>query len=834
MAMRWHLRLLGGFVLARDGREIRRFRYQKAALLLAYLSLHPHQAHAREVLIERLWPGDDPERSRNRFRVLLTTLRHVLEPPGTAPQSVLITPSTGLLQLHPSSVQTDVAAFQDAVRRRDFPRALASYAGPLLPQFYEDWVLLERERLEELAEQARRGAAIASVAPVPPSDSRGWIPAPLTAFFGREEELTQVVATLEEARLVTLHGPGGIGKTRLAIEAAQRLRERYGDVTFVALGEERDAGQLPGILSRAFELDLAADGRYDGARLAAHLERRQTLLILDNFEQLVSGGGPLLLEALLQSAPSLRCLVTSRRILGIGGERMVPVGPLALPGSAASLADSVDTPAVALFLDRARGVRPDFVATARTIEAIVGICRIVDGIPLALELAAARLRAATPMQVREGLIRRFDLLTRSERWSRKANRHGSLRLALDWSWNLLPADFQRFYAHLSVFSGGCLADAAAAVADVENGTDVLEALAGDALVRPEAQRETTRFLMLETLREFASEHLTPSDRAGAARRHADFYRRFLEDAEERRVHATGVPLSQWLADILPERENLRAALEFYRDDPASAEELVALTGTCTFLWIHLGMCDEGEHWVHLAEAREGVAGPTRAFLLYRGSWLALRRRELDVAHRRTEEAFRLYRALGDPRGHSFGWNARGNVARSRGELSVAHEAFTHAIAWGRQVENARFPDTTVYEDIPAGNLAEVLIEQGDADRAKAILTRLLERERARGVRHGSGIFRNYIVATERLGDDEGAEALWLEFLNEAYPASNYYGVFEALSALARLRRRRDTPDASAFAEAVDALRDASPEGWGALTPSDRERLITMIDRALQT
>jgi predicted ATPase len=287
------------------------------------------------------------------------------------------------------------------------------------------------------------------------------------------------------------------------------------------------------------------------------------LLVLDNFEHLVDGGAQVVL-ALLERLPRLRCLVTSRRMLDVPGEHTFPVTALALPRASMSAAEAVATPSLALFIDRARGARADFAMTEDNRDALIALCRALEGLPLAIEIAASRIRSYSPREMCDALALRFDLLTRQGQRASRYGRHASLQAAIEWSWNLLSSDEQRFFAGLSVFRGGFTADAAEAVCSVRDARASLDALVVDSLVRAEIDEDQgTRFSMLETLREFGAERLG----SGAPDLRARHRAHFLEFAR-RRVGGA-------LAMLAREFANLAQALATAVEDgePARALDL---------------------------------------------------------------------------------------------------------------------------------------------------------------------------------------------------------------------------------------------------------------------
>ncbi|MER6025499.1 BTAD domain-containing putative transcriptional regulator [Streptomyces sp. NPDC001851] len=379
-----------------------------------------------------------------------------------------------------------------------------------------------------------------------PVRARSRLPAQLTRFVGRDAELSRIPALLAEARLVTLTGPGGAGKTRLAIEAARARADAY----LVELAPLTDGTRIPYAILAALGVreGLRSATTDTAGRLLAALEDRELLLVLDNCEHLVEDAARVA-GLLLGCCPGVRILATSREALGITGEVLVPVP--ALPPE----------PAEQLFLDRARAVRPGFDGHAR----VADICRALDGLPLAIELAAARLRTLEPRELADRLDDRFRLLFRGDRT--KAPRHRTLRAVVEWSWELLDEEERELAGRLTVFSGGATVDAVEAVCGVPYPEDLLVSLAEKSFL----EVSEGRYRMLETLRAFAAEHVS----CGPALRdaHAAYYLRLAERAEP--LLRTGGQLP-WLARLAAEHANLDAALRhLIRGDATDALRLMA-------------------------------------------------------------------------------------------------------------------------------------------------------------------------------------------------------------------------------------------------------------------
>ncbi len=415
---------------------------------------------------------------------------------------------------------------------------------------------------------------VTALAPLPPRDAPARLPPSLNRFFGRAAEMQALLQLLQPlppctpaspdaVRVVTLTGPGGTGKTRLALEAARRLEDGFGAARwFVPLADLADARLIPGAVLDAMGVVRSPDSE-PVDQVAALLDGRPALLVLDNFEQLAPAGTAVVLR-LLQRVPELTCLVTSRRRLALPGERQVPLAPLPVPADPpldSSVPPDPETlfqfPSVQLFADRAQGVRPDFQVTRGNAPAVAALCERLEGIPLAIELAAARAQSLTPAQMLERLEERFDLLAR--RGAVAEERHRSLWAAIDWSYHLLTAEQQRFFARLSVFRGGCAPEAAAEVCEEPAALEYLAQLRERSLVVGEEVElpPELRFRMLESLRDYAWEQLSPEERCRLPRRHAEY---FLELTRRAEPELMGPEQAAWLGQLQTEHDNLRAAI----------------------------------------------------------------------------------------------------------------------------------------------------------------------------------------------------------------------------------------------------------------------------------
>ncbi len=559
------------------------------------------------------------------------------------------------------------------------------------------------------------------------------LPPQFTRFFGRQAQLQDLEQLLagDDVRLVTLTGAGGCGKTRLALELAARLVERFeGAVWFVSLADLSDPQLIPGAVTDA--LGLSRSQSPDAlAPVVAELGRQPSLLVLDNMEQFAAEGG-IIVHELLQRVPELTCLVTSREHLNLPEEREFVVPPLPTPGEPESLEELARCESVQLFVDRAQAARPDFQVTAGNAEAVGTLCEHLDGLPLAIELAAARAQVLTPSQMVEQLDRRFEFLVSRRRVAEK--RHKTLRAAIEWSYHLLSPAVQRFFAGLSVFSGGWTAEAAEAVCEEPNALDYLEQLIGSSLVLSEETPDGMRFRMLETLREFAEDQLDPTALMELRQRHGDYYLRLGEEGEE---GWGGWKSSQWWEMASRELGNFRAALRHLMTTPTALVPALRLVTHLRTLW------ERGGHWreaqQYIAELMErdmgGVPAEDRASALLLAGRLAGEQHDHGSARGFVEEALNIARMLGDRRTVAEALWLRGSAALGQGQRAEALGSWREARAILGELG----------EESAAGHLDSLLELWGpDADREtrraafQAEAERLLEAARASGDRLSLG------------------------------------------------------------------------------------------------
>jgi non-specific serine/threonine protein kinase len=557
------------------------------------------------------------------------------------------------------------------------------------------------------------------------------LPAPLTSFVGRVREVQAVADLLRRpgARLVTLTGPGGVGKTRLALQAALHVAADFADgVRFVPLAPIRDPELVAPAIAEALGVLDSADHSLP-ERLRAVLASQNLLLVLDNVEQ-VAAASPLVGD-FLAACPRLKVLATSRLPLHVAGEQQLPVPPLPLPELAGSVSpeQAARSPAVRLFVERAQAVKPDFALTAANAPAVAEICRRLDGLPLAIELAAARCKVLSAPALLALLTDRFRVLAGGPREA--PDRLRTLREAVAWSYDLLAPEEQALFRRLAVFVGGFQLDAAEAVAIAPEdlSIDALEALSAlvdhSLLQAEEGPAGEPRFTMLETIRAYGGERLAASGEAAATQ--AAHAAQMLNLAE-RAGDAVALPGGErWLTRLTAEQDNLRAALGWL-EATGDAEGFVRLAGALRFFWFIRGHFHEGNGWLERALAR-GTAAPAavRARALY-GLGLLTTWRSDDRPVALFDESLALWRTLGDQHGTATALHGLGMVAMHRGDQDRAERHFAEALALARELD----------ETLVAGTLAGVALQslgcvayaRGQTASAVALFEEALDRDRA--------------------------------------------------------------------------------------------------------
>jgi predicted ATPase/DNA-binding CsgD family transcriptional regulator len=517
----------------------------------------------------------------------------------------------------------------------------------------------------------------------------GNVPASTTAFIGRARELAQIRQMLSVSRLVTLTGVGGVGKTRLAVRIAGEAWRAFPDgawlVDLAALDDPALVAQT--VASVLGVRDQSA--RWPVAVLSDHLCDRNLLLVLDNCEHLLDACA-VLADALLGAAPDLRILATSRQPLGLPSEQTVVVPPLAVPdphgdGSAEALAGY---DAVNLFVTRAAGVVPGFQLTERNAAAVAALCTRLDGLPLAIELAAARLRALSPEQVLSRLDERFALLTGGSRVARP--RQQTLRALVAWSYELCSAEERALWALVSVFVGSFDLEAAEHVCADERlrrGSllDLVAGLVEKSVLMREEHDSGVRYRLLDTIREYGRERLAEGgDETALRRRHRDYYLELALRASSGWFSAQG-PL--WRERMRLEHPNLRAALDFSLSGPGEAETGMYLAAVVGFFWRVSGLLSEGRRWLDRLLALGAEPTLPRAYALWANGMLAVLQNDVPTARSLLDEGLSLARQFGDAPAQAYATLFSGHLALVEGDLVAAADLLEQARAAHLAMEN---------------------------------------------------------------------------------------------------------------------------------------------------
>jgi predicted ATPase len=548
----------------------------------------------------------------------------------------------------------------------------------------------ERALLLESAHQARRTEA--SVPTARPFTSVGDFPVTLTPLIGREREEAAIAHLLlqDDLRLLTLTGPAGIGKTRLATEAALGLGAQFAPSVFVSLASMSDPSLVLPAIAHALDLhDQPNQPTIE--QLFEYLSTRGLLLVLDNFEQVAQAGPDV--ARLVAACPQVKALVTSRVALSVRGEHEFAVPPLDIPdlGHLPALEDLTRYAAVTLFVQRARAVKPSFAVTPALAPVVAAICSRLDGIPLALELAAARIKILPPQALLARLGASLALLTNGP--ADLPERQQTMRRAIEWSYDLLDASQQRLFRGLAVFVDGWTLEAAEAVCGcnevpVATVLDELASLVSSSLVaQVEESDGEPRFRLLQLMREYGWEQLVAHGEASLLRsRHADYYRALAEKAAP---ELEGPNQRLWLARLAQEHSNLRAALDWARETQ-SIEYGLRLGSALYWFWKLHGHASEGrawlEHFLPLQRPSESVGDKTlRADALRAAGYLAWNQADHEAATALLAESLDLYRAQANVPGIAHVLNTQGRIADDRGDYARAVALYEEALALWREL-----------------------------------------------------------------------------------------------------------------------------------------------------
>jgi predicted ATPase/DNA-binding SARP family transcriptional activator len=889
----WRIELFGGLRLLQNDRIVSRFKSTKNGALLAYLAYYHQKPVFREAVTELFWPDAEIEAGRNNLRVALNSLRRQLEPPGLATGAVLVADRIHL-SLNPTSFQTDIDEYEEALRREQhveddaervkaMTAAVALYRGDLLAGWPDEWIEPERTRLADLylgalrrltrilveqkdydralecahkalaadplreqshsnlmrlysamgrpaaalqqykdlvrifkeelgaspssatrelarqlaegierlpsrqdsssraieAPRSRKKEAVAVAAPGGEisSKSPGNVPIQFNRFFGRLEELQQLEELLapvqpeesvegRRSRLVTVTGSGGAGKTRLAIEAAVRLRSVYdGHIWFVGLSETTDARLIGAAIAASMRLPRIPQSEPLDQVLEV-LAQAPSLLVLDNMEQLAEEGGQFI-QTILENAPTTAFLVTSQLGLGIPGEQEFMLPPLPAPDSEGTPEEMLEWASVRLFVDRAQVARPDFQLTARNVPAVVDLCRRLEGIPLAIELAAAWAQVLTPAQMAERLAARFDLLVHPRKAA--SARHRTLRAAIEWSYRLLSPSLQQFFASLSLFRGGWTVEAAAKVCGEDEATvlDYLNQLRGRSLVVVQEGAAGMRFRMLESLREYAVGQLPEEVRAEVTARHAEWA---LQLAEEACSQLRCADSATWMERLSDEHDNLRAALEVALQKKDTAA--VGMAASLWRFWYGRGHVTEGRRWLaqSLASA-DGAPDSVRAEALQGAGRLAAAQGDYVEARSMYQQSLDLYRSLSNFEETCILLANLGMVTSEQADYDAALELGQERLALQRETGD-RLAIARALDSV-----AHTAVERGDNEQAGKALDESLSLRRELNDRW-SIIDTLYSLAqvADNKGDKDRATALKAEAAQLQESLDDRYGI----------------------------------------------------------
>lgn len=684
------------------------------------------------------------------------------------------------------------------------------------------------------------------------------LPTQLTSFVGREKELADVRKLLQNTHMLTLIGPGGTGKTRLSIQAASELLDQYPDgIWFVELAPILDP------LLVAHTTAIAIGLRDEPQRpvidmLCDYLHEKKMLLILDNCEHLVDACARMA-DRILHAAPNTRILGTSREALGIGGEVTYRVPSLGLPdlSDLPSVESLSQYEAVKLFIDRATSAVPTFAVTNDNAPALAQVCHHLDGIPLAIELAAAKIRVLSVEQIARRLDDRFRLLIGGSRTV--LERHQTLRAAIDWSYNLLPPAEQVLFHRLSVFVSGwtleaaesaCGDESASSVMRSEDVLNLLEQLIHKSLVFKEEEHGESRYHMLETIRQYANEKLVESDESDALRDRCLKYFLNLVEVAEPKLHSEDQ--GRWLGQLEMEHNNLRAALEWSLKAQNTSEAGLRLSSALVTFWLTHGYLREGQTWLEqLLAVNSDAPAAIRAKALTGAGTLAWGRSDYDRAVAFHQDSLALYRTLEDQRGIAEALTNLGAQALAQGNFEQAMPQLQESLELYRTLGDKRGTADALM------NLGEVARYTGDPESAAACYAESLTLYRElgdqrwiAGALHNLGLsaidqgnleeallyHQESILMFQRIGEKqylpESLEALADIFgaSRQPEPAARLLGAAAAFRevlqiplrpaerseyehALAKVRTQFDEIDRRAFEDAWIAGQGMAAEGW---------------------
>ncbi|PZS34318.1 MAG: hypothetical protein DLM58_05925 [Pseudonocardiales bacterium] len=655
-----------------------------------------------------------------------------------------------------------------------------------------------REQLgaEPSEQTAALAVAIARRDPTIDAPHSATLPAPVSRFIGRRSELDRLEELLGRSRLLTLVGPGGAGKTRLAVQLARDvgLVQHPDGVHFVDLAATTEGDSVIARVAAVLDVrELAGESLLDS--VVARLRRVRVLLVLDNCEHLVQQSNEVA-AALLKWCSGVRIMATSRESLGVDGETVVPVAGLQLPEAGEPYARAMRCDALRLLATRGAAARASFRIDENSIESALAICRRLDGLPLAIELAAARLRILSLSDIEQRLDHQLDLLASNARTP--ADRHATMRATIDWSHHLLEKDEKVLFRRLATFVGGFSLEAAERVgadpeADPEDTPtavlDTLARLVDRSMLVADVGGPSGRFRMLKTIHEYATDRLEESGEGEAAKaRHAAWFRDLIEGAPQ----FGGDDHALWMHRIGTELDNFRAALEWTLTDGALPDQALATATPLWWYWWESGQMREGKVWIKRAlDAAESALPAQRGAALRAAAALARNSGDLAEARDLGEQALELQQQHGDPKGLAMAWNSLCMTATGQRDFEAAIE----------YVQQSRTQAELAGDErglaVVANNMGTVLRCIGMLDEAEAGFREAVDRFRAAGdVRGEAAAVGNLGVVAGRRGDLAEARRLGLECLFRYRELELDEGQLDAIEALAGIEVAEGRPESA--------------------------------------
>lgn len=716
-------------------------------------------------------------------------------------------------------------------------------------------------------------------------DTAAWqqpptnLPAPLTSFVGRGHQIGRIRALLwrTDVRLLTLTGPPGIGKTRLAIESAASLRGEFADgVFFVPLASISDPAAILPAIAEAVGVPREALGGEDSImdKLVEQLHDKLMLLVLDNFEQVLAGSEEI--ARLLSLSARLKALATSRAPLSVYGEHEFAVPPLNLPPKDGAKSQSVEEmtrfEAVQLFVKRAQAAKQDFHLTGENAPFVAEICHQLDGLPLAIELAAARSKHFAPSALLAQIKTHGQLDTLAPGMRDLPPRQRTLRGAIAWSYNLLNSNEQRYFRQLGVFVGGCAPDGAGAVWNTTlNPMDLLLWLSDQGLAQQQSREGEPRFALLEAMRQYALEELEINGEIDAVRQaHAEYYSSLAEMAKAR-LNGDAEQVT-WVERLEQDHDNLRVALRWLLEEPRNPQEnsgghsalALRMASALSRFWHMRGYLSEGRRWLALAlEARANGDKKERASALHDAATLAEVHGDYAEARKLSEESLSLARATGDKAGCAAALRQMGAASVFQGKLDEAQQLLDESLSLSREIDDTRNVARTLswlgilagtkedyattqkrfeesvslnrqLEDKASlageiGNLGLAVMMLGDYTRARSLFGEGLTLARELGDKASEAyVVANLGVINFELGDFQQSREFYRESLTMQSDLGDKRLAIESLEGLARAYTQLESYEiAIRLFGAAEAMREAIGFPYG---PADAESNTPMIER----